>query len=392
MALRPIAVKAPAKAPRARALPKKKGARGVSPGRRPVPSSAGKLKRLVDVSQRMKGWQQPSAALTKIEAVPTIFPSLDRVIGIGGWPVSRIGVLHGPPHHGKSSLILGLLNSFLARGHWAAFLDAERTVDAGWAKTMLGELQRSPSFFAKRPRSFEEAVDLVRVYCHTLQEARRAGDAPEDTRGILALDSLSKLVPQNLLAKLLEKGAEDAGVDGFSGASGRMIAALNSQWFKELTILLDESKVSFVAIGRERDNPEQKRGPFHRTWKLGGGKDVEFEASILGRVTREFVKVGPKVVAQRHEVKIRKNKAGHLDEPVTAFFHTTERGFDLARDLAELGLSLGVVRKEKVGKRNAYVTGDGEVIEAGDQEALAGILRTDEKLRAAVERRCREKE
>lgn len=370
----------------------KKGRARVSPGRRSKNgghgATAAKLGGVLAIAKRMEGWHRPDQALVRIESVPTVFPWLDRELGIGGWPIARIGVIHGPAHHGKTTLLLGLLKSFLTRGHYAGFLDAERTADEAWMKTMLQKFALDPRFFARRPKSFEHAVDLCRSFCRTLEDARKAGDVPPETRGILALDSLSKLVPQNLLDDLSKKGAEEVGVDGFSGAAGRMIAAMNGQWFRELTILLDESKVSFVAIGRERDNPEKKRGPFHRTWKLGGGRDVEFEASILGRVTRDFVKVGSLVVAQRHEVKIRKNKAGHLDEPVVAVFHTTAEGFDPARDVAELALKLGVLRKDKAGRRSVYLTEDGEVIDAADQEALVAELRND-SLRGMVEEACR---
>lgn len=373
--------------------PRAKSPRGDSKKRAKKPSkhaaARAKLPGLkAKVEARVKGWHKPEAVNRRTEAVETIFPSLDRVIGIGGWPVSRLAVIHGPAHHGKTKLLLGLLRSFLVRGHWAALLDAERTTDAAMLRATLGEASKSPDFMSKRPGSYEEAVDLTRSFCRTLEEARRKGDVDPETRGIIGLDSLTKLVPAKLLDALLENGAEKVGVDGFSGGAGRQMAALNSQWFRELRILMDESNVSFVIIGRERQNPD-KRGRFDRTWKLGGGTDVELEADILARVTRELVQVGKKTVAQRHEVKVRKKKVGHLDEPVVAFFHTTEEGFDLPRDLAELALQLGVLKKDAGAA--GYHTEDGEVV-ASNQEELVAAIRDSAELSGMLADACRTKE
>lgn len=89
-----------------------------------------RLAALSKVAARFTGLRPAVEALVNVRAVPTIFPSLDRELGVGGYPLERFALLHGPSSHGKTSLALGLMRSFLALDHYAIMIDAERCYDA----------------------------------------------------------------------------------------------------------------------------------------------------------------------------------------------------------------------------------------------------------------------
>ena len=64
------------------------------------------------VAARFKGFQPAAEVLTKVRAVPTIFPQFDHATKVGGLPVERFMLVHGPSANGKSTMVLGLIRSF----------------------------------------------------------------------------------------------------------------------------------------------------------------------------------------------------------------------------------------------------------------------------------------
>lgn len=65
-----------------------------------------------------------------MRSVPTIFPYYDYATKIGGHPIDRFGVVHGPSSEGKTKFALGLGLSFLKRQHFFGLVDAEMCYDA----------------------------------------------------------------------------------------------------------------------------------------------------------------------------------------------------------------------------------------------------------------------
>ena len=322
------------------------------------------LRNMGKVAGRFREWRPQEEVLLDVEAVPTCFPAYDVANGIGGHPVSRIVLVHGPSNEGKTAFELGLLASFLARGHFAGLGDAERTTPAKWVTTMLGGLAKSPGFVALPIRTYEQVRDAVRSMCEGVAEARVKREIPETTSAIIAIDSIRKLVPKKLFDELAKAEKADGeekkakgrfakkpkGVDGYGGRAAQLKAALNAAWMDELVPLLADTRTSMLLIARETKLDDANPwGEAKRDWKIGGGTALYYEASLAVRVTREFIHVEKRLVGERHDLEIHKTKvAGKQEEAPTAFFHVSNgaiapEGFDRARDVVALAIRTGAL-------------------------------------------------
>jgi recombination protein RecA len=360
----------------------------------PQMSTVERLNSLYNVSKRVKGFQPAMEVLTKVRAHPTIFPLYDRATGVGGHPIERITLIHGPSNMGKTAFTHGLGLSFLRAGNFYSYIDAEFTSPEDWLRTLMKKFADHPGFLAKRPKSYEDTVDSVREFVNTIGEAREKGELESDTTALVVVDSIRKLVPEGLLKKLL-KG--DGGLDGASGRGAMMKAALNAQWLDELVPLLYHTKTALVFIAREYDTTpdvykavEPGEG---KDYKVGGGKGLVFESSIVGRVTRTWVKDGTgessQVVGERHCVEITKTKvSGKQHKIEKGYFHTSNgllvpAGFDRARDVLELALDAGVVQQS-----GSWFSFDGERIGNGTSAAVK-LLTANEALLDTIEGEAR---
>jgi recombination protein RecA len=348
------------------------------------------------------GWKHAGQVLTEVRAVPTMFPQVDLATRVHGWPTERFCLVHGPSNEGKTAFLLGLLASFLARGHGAAMIDAEKSTPSTWVRQLFGELATAPGFRAFDPPSYEATVDAVRAYCEVIGNARAAGKLDQETTAIVGLDSIRKLVPKRLLETLLKEGADGdeargpggrkkkpAGVDGMSGRAAMYKAALNTAWMDELTVLLKQTGCAMVVIGREYENSDPSDF-FGEDFKLGGGQGLIFESSLRVRVCdRVPVKDGDRMVGEQHTIEIRKTKIAHKEEKVPhAHFHTSNgvlvpAGFDRARDVVELGVDCGVIDKA-----GAWFSFDGERLGQGVNAAVKLLSKMPELLER-VEQACR---
>jgi RecA/RadA recombinase len=320
---------------------------------------------LADVARRFCKFRPAREVLHVVRAVPTRFVQLDHATRVGGLPIERFMLLHGPSNEGKSLLALGLCDSFISRGHVALYIDAERTTPSTWAEQLMGGNARSDRFFAERPESYEDTIKRVREFLNTVAGARSKHPS---LSALVVVDSLRKLVPKDLMREILQAEREDGGARGKGrprAAPGRdrgaqLKAKMNAAWMDELIPLLEHAGAAFVAVAREMVDPDadawQRR--FGNDYKVGGGGAIYYDASLAMRVERAAWvhngEEGPKhlVYGERHRVTIRKTKVGAKDDrESTCHFHSSNGvlvpfGFDRARDLVELGVAFGVVKQK----------------------------------------------
>src|ERR1019366_3652343 len=136
-----------------------------------------------DIAAKSKSFRPAREVLRRVRAVPTIFPALDWKLRVGGWPIDRTAIVHGPSGMGKTQLVQGIGLSFLRRGHMFAFIDSEMTTPMPWLETLFGDYADDPRFIASRPTSYEQAVDDVQKIANSVGEARAAGRVLKDTTG-----------------------------------------------------------------------------------------------------------------------------------------------------------------------------------------------------------------
>src|ERR1700722_5189488 len=92
-------------------------------------------------------------------SISTGFRVLDAVLGAGGLPRGRIVEWFGPPSCGKTTLALQTVAHIQGTGSIAAWIDADRTFDPGYAVALGVALDR---LAVARPESAEEAMEIVR--------------------------------------------------------------------------------------------------------------------------------------------------------------------------------------------------------------------------------------
>ncbi len=367
------------------------------------PAPANRRERLAameTVAKRFSGFQRPSSVLTRVRSVPTIFPQYDVATRVGGHPIERVTLVHGPSNEGKTIHVLGLELSFLKRDHFVGHVDAEFTTSIDWIEELMGEHANHPGFVAMRPESFETTRDQVKNFAETIGNAREKGEIDKDTSAICVVDSIRKLVPERLM-EALQKEASEVGIDGMSGRGAQYRAALLAQWMDEIVPLLFHTKTALVLIARETERPGATK--YEPQWVIGGGRAPFYEASLVSRITHSFVKEGPKdspqIVGERHQVRIWKTKVGGKEgRYVDAYFHTSNgvvspEGFDPARDVLEMAVASGLVEKQsKSGEKdkgNFYVSPkSGEMLGNGEAKALSYLRATPDTL-ARLEAECR---
>lgn len=320
-------------------------------------TSKDRLTSMARVAQKIEGFRPAKEVLTKVRAHPTIFPLYDRATKVGGHPIERIALIHGPSNHGKTAFVHGLGLSFLQTADFYAYVDAEYTTPEDWLTTLMSVYSDHPGFLASRPKTYEETVTSVRSCLTTIADAREKGDLDPDTTALVVVDSIQKLVPKNLMKKILDD-VNKHGLDGASGRGAMIKAALNAQWLNELVPLLYHTRASMVFISREYeqglDLSKLHEPGGGNEFKVGGGKALIFESSIIARITRSWVKEGSaekaRIVGERGRIDITKTKvSGKQHKVETGFFHTSNgvlipAGFDRARDVLELAVDAGIVK------------------------------------------------
>jgi RecA/RadA recombinase len=360
------------------------------------PSAAENRERLAalgSVAEELGDWRPQAEVLVRVEAVPTVLVDYDYRLGVGGHPIGRITLIHGPSGDGKTEFLLALGLSFLARGHFFGMVDAERTTPQEWVRALFGDLADHPGFVALPASSYEGVRKGVRRLCDKVGEARAKGRIPPDTTGIIGVDSIRKLVPEKLwdnLQKSIVDAKKDKGIDGFGGRAGQMKAALNAAWVDELVPLMADTRMAIAIISRETklDEGGGLFGPT-RDWKTGGGSALFYDSSLDVRVRQEWLVEGDgkdkRTVGERRLLDVHKLKvAGKQVRVPRAAFHVsngadgTPPGLDPARDLLALGVELGSI--ELRGSSYRY---DGRQLGAGKAKALAKLR--DLGLRAEVE-------
>ncbi len=293
------------------------------------------------------------AAKVHVEAIPTGSISLDLALGIGGIPKGRITEIYGPESSGKTTLCQHIIASVQRAGGYAAFVDAEHTLDPVYAAKCGVDVN---NLLISQPDTGEQALEIVDSLVRS------------NAIDVIVIDSVAALTPR----------AEIEGEMGDSHVG--LQARLMSQALRKLTGAISTSHTSVIFTNQLREKIGVMFGNPETT---AGGKALKFYASVRLDIRRtDSIKQGQDVVGNRTRVRVIKNK-------VAPPFKTAEfdimysEGISREGGLIDLGLEMGLVKKS-----GAWFT-IGDIRLGQGRENAKEFLRQNTDVASAIEEQIR---
>ncbi|WP_225410044.1 recombinase RecA [Stigmatella hybrida] len=251
----------------------------------------------------------------KVAVIPSGSVSLDRALGVGGYPRGRVVELFGNESSGKTSLSLHAIAQVQASGGVAAFIDAEHALDVNYARK-LGV--RVEELLISQPDTGEQALEIT-------EQLVRSGAVD-----LIVVDSVAALVPR-------------AEIEGEMGDAHMGVQArLMSQALRKLTGAVSRSGTCILFINQIR----MKIGVmFGNPETTTGGNALKFYSSVRLEIRRTGnLKEGESIIGTRARVKVVKNKlAPPFQEAEFDLLYGV--GIHRAGEVLDLGVQLGLIEK-----------------------------------------------
>jgi recombination protein RecA len=250
------------------------------------------------------------------EVIPTGSIALDHALGIGGIPRGRVIELFGPESSGKTTLALSVVSEAQRMGGYAAYIDAEHALDAGYSRSMGVDVD---NLLISQPDCGEDALEIADTLI-------RSGAID-----VVVIDSVAALVPRAELEG--EMGDAHVGLQ----------ARLMSQALRKLTGHIARSRTCVIFINQIRlkigimfGNPET----------TSGGNALKFYASMRLDIRRvASLKDRDEIIGMRARVKVVKNKLAAPFKAAEFDIMFDGTGISTEGDAIDLGTDLGVIEK-----------------------------------------------
>lgn len=288
-----------------------------------------------------------------VDVTPSGSLTLDRALGVGGFPKGRIIEIYGPESSGKTTVALQAIAEVQKEGGRAAFIDAEHALDPVYAKKLgvnISELLLS------QPDTGEQALEI----CEALVRSEAVN--------IVVIDSVAALVPQ-------------AEIDGEMGDSHvGLQARLMSQALRKLSGTINKTKTTAIFINQLREKVGIMFGNPETT---PGGRALKFYSTIRLDIRRaEQIKNGDNVIGNKTTIKVVKNKVAPPFKTANVEIMYGE-GISREGEIVDLASELNIV--EKSGAWYAY---NGEKLGQG-KENVKQLLRDNLDLKNELETKIR---
>lgn len=273
-------------------------------------------------------------AAVDVDVIPSGSLTLDKALGIGGYPKGRIIEIYGPESSGKTTLTLHAIAQAQKQGGKAAFIDAEHAIDPVYTKNLGVNID---DLILSQPDSGEQALEITEMLV-------RSG-----VIDLIVVDSVAALVPQVEL-------------DGEMGdAAVGLQARLMSKALRKLSGVMSKTNCTVIFINQLREKIGVMYGNPETTT---GGRALKFYSSVRIEIRRsEQIKQNGEIIGNKANIKVVKNK-------VAPPFKTTQvdiiYGKGISRDGEILDLAVDGDIVEKSGAWYAY---NGEKIGQGRENA-----------------------
>ena len=241
--------------------------------------------------------------------------SLDKALGVGGFPRGRVVEIYGPESSGKTTLALHAVAEAQKKGGIAAFIDAEHALDVSYAKRLGVD---ADELLVSQPDTGEQALEIADMLV-------RSGAVD-----VMIVDSVAALVPRSEIEG-------DMG-DSHMGLQARLM----SQALRKLTMTLGKTNTTLIFINQLRmkigvmyGNPETTTG----------GNALKFYSTIRLEIRKtQSIKEGQDIIGSRTRVKVVKNKLAPPFKNVE-FDLMYGEGISKTGDLLDMGVQLEVIDK-----------------------------------------------
>lgn len=290
----------------------------------------------------------------KIEVISSGSISLDKALGVGGYPKGRIIEIYGSESSGKTTFALHAIANAQKNGGFAAFIDAEHALDPTYAHALGVDIE---NLVLSQPDNGEQALEIAEALI-------KSGSID-----VLVVDSVAALVPE----------AELNGDMGDSHVG--LHARLMSQAMRKLSGIISKTKCVAIFINQIREKVGVMFGNPETTT---GGRALKFYSSVRLEIRRgEQIKDGTSAIGNRTTIKVVKNK-------VAPPFRTCEveiiygQGISHLGEIVDLATEMGLI--EKSGSWFSY---NGEKIGQG-REKVKDYLKNHEDICNEIEAKIRE--
>jgi recombination protein RecA len=250
-----------------------------------------------------------------VASLSTGIISLDKALGIGGFPRGRVVEVYGPESSGKTTLTLSVIAQTQESGGTAAFIDAEHAFDPAYARLIGVNLE---DLLISQPDTGEQALEIVETLVRS------------NAIDLVVVDSVAALTPR-------------AEIEGeMSDSQIGLQARLMSKALRKLTAAISKSKTCVVFINQIREKIGVMFGNPETT---PGGRALKFYSSVrvdlrkIATISGDAQVLGVKVRA-----KIVKNKvAAPFREAIFEILYS--EGVSRVGALIDAAIDCGIVKK-----------------------------------------------
>ena len=251
----------------------------------------------------------------KIEVIKTGSISLNRALGVGGFPKGRVIEVYGPESSGKTTLAIHAIAEAQKSGGIAAIIDAEHAFDQFYAQNLGVDIE---NLLISQPDNGEQALEIA-------DNLIRSGAID-----IIVIDSVAALTPK-------------AEIEGEMGDNQMGLQArLMSKALRKLTGTISKANTCCIFINQLREKIGVMFGNPETTT---GGNALKFYSSVRVDIRRSSaIKNADKVVGNRTRVKIVKNKVAPPFQQAE-FDIMYGEGISKTGEIIDLGVEMNIINK-----------------------------------------------
>jgi recombination protein RecA len=285
----------------------------------------------------------------KLEVIKTGSVTLDRALGVGGFPKGRVVEIYGPESSGKTTLAIHAVAEAQKKGGIAAIIDAEHAFDQFYAKNLGVDLD---NLLISQPDNGEQALEIA-------DNLIRSGAID-----ILVIDSVAALTPK-------------AEIEGEMGDNQMGLQArLMSKALRKLTGSISKANTCCIFINQLREKIGVMFGNPETTT---GGNALKFYSSVRIDIRRSSaIKNADKIIGNRTRVKVVKNKVAPPFQQAE-FDIMYGEGISKIGEIIDLGVEMNIINKS--GSWYSY----GETKLGQGRDAVKDILKDNPELLEELE-------